>query len=338
MHRQAEASGRRAYLIAESALNDTRIVRPRELGGFSLDAQWNDDFHHSLHTALTDERSGYYRDFGGLEDLAAAWREGYVYSGQYSKFLQRAHGNSSRSIPARQLVVFAQNHDQVGNRMVGDRLQAMISFEKQKLAAALVLLSPFIPLIFMGEEYGETAPFLYFVSHTDPDLVEAVRKGRAREFQAFDWQEKPPDPQDEQTFLRSKLNMDLRTDGHHQTLYEFYRELLGMRVNIPALANLSKKEMTVTCDRQQNLLTARRRFGTDEACLIFNFNDGPKTITVALPEGRWTRRIDSGDCRWGGPGSGVPETLQANGPAVPAPLDAAAWSVVVFLQNGASAA
>ncbi|MFZ0132692.1 MAG: malto-oligosyltrehalose trehalohydrolase [Desulfobacterales bacterium] len=314
VHRRAREVNRRFYLIAESALNDTRIIRPREVGGFGLDAQWNDDFHHSLRTALTDERSGYYRDYNGLENLAKAWREGYVYSGGYSAFRQRAFGNSSRNVPARQLVVFAQNHDQVGNRMLGERLSELVSFEKQKLAAGLVLLSPFVPLIFMGEEYGETAPFLYFVSHGDPGLVQAVREGRRREIEAFGWQEEPPDPQAEGTFDKSRLNRSLLQEDRHRTLHDFYRELLGLRARTSALANLSKKNMTVTCDRRQNLLLARRRFAADEAYLIFNFNDQPQSVAIDLPQGRWRKEIDSADTRWMGPGSDVPDELQVSGP------------------------
>ncbi|MGA6926828.1 MAG: malto-oligosyltrehalose trehalohydrolase, partial [Desulfosarcina sp.] len=258
VHGRAEVLNRRIHLIAESALNDTRIIRAREMGGFGIDAQWNDDFHHSLHTALTDERTGYYRDYDGLVDLARAWRDGYVYTGQYSPFRRRTHGNSSRNIPARRLVVFAQNHDQVGNRLDGDRLATIVSFEKQKLAAGLVLLSPFIPLLFMGEEYGDPAPFPYFISHSDPALIRAVQKGRRAEFAGFDWQSEPPDPQDEKTFERSRPDRSLRNDGRHHVLYEFHRTLLHLRTTLPALATLSKKCMTVTCDRDLGLLVVHR--------------------------------------------------------------------------------
>ncbi|MFZ0728359.1 MAG: DUF3459 domain-containing protein, partial [Desulfobacterales bacterium] len=330
VHRRAREVNRRLYLIAESALNDTRVIRSRAVGGFALDAQWNDDFHHSLRTALTGERPGYYRDYNGLEDLAKAWREGYVYSGGYSAFRQRAFGNSSRNVPARQLVVFAQNHDQVGNRMLGERLSGLVSFEKQKLAAGLVLLSPFVPLIFMGEEYGETAPFLYFVSHGDPGLVQAVREGRRREFEAFGWQAEPPDPQAEETFNKSILNRALLQQDRHRTLRDFYRELLGLRARTPALANLSKKNMTVTCDRRQNLLLVRRWLAADQALLIFNFDDRPQTVTIDLPPGRWCRRVDSADPRWRGPGSDTAAELQAAGPMA---VRVAATCVVVLTRN-----
>jgi len=313
VHRAADRLNRRIHCIAESALNDTRIIRPRELGGFALDAQWNDDFHHALHALLTGEQSGYYQDFGGLHHLARAWRRGFVYDGQYSRFRQRAHGNSSRSIPAQQLVVFAQNHDQIGNRMLGERLSGLVSFESLKLAAGLVLLSPFIPLVFMGEEYGETAPFQYFIEHSDPELVNAVRAGRRREFEAFGWQAEPPDPQDEATFLEAKLDRTLRETSLGRVLPEFYRELIRLRKEIAALAQLSKKHLNVVADYDHRILYARRRTGSDEAFLIFGFNSQQVAVPVPLPGGRWKKILDSADQRWLGPGSLLPEEIESNG-------------------------
>ncbi|MBX6363410.1 MAG: malto-oligosyltrehalose trehalohydrolase, partial [Gemmatimonadetes bacterium] len=181
VHGLAARLGRPAYLIAESDLNDPRLVTPVEDGGYGLDAQWADDFHHALHALLTGERGGYYQDYGTVEDLARAFRTGFVYTGQYSRYRGRRHGARPVSIPAERFVVFAQNHDQIGNRALAERLSSLVPFEGLKLAAATVLLSPFLPLLFMGEEYGETAPFLYFVSHTDPALIEAVRRGRKAE-------------------------------------------------------------------------------------------------------------------------------------------------------------
>src|SRR5574341_367200 len=182
---------RKFYLTAESALNDARVIKPKESGGYGIDAQWCDDFHHSLHTLLTGEDQGYYIDFGRVEQLVKSLREGFVYTGGYSQYRKRRHGNSSKDIPGEQFVVCSQNHDQIGNRMLGERLSNIIPFEGLKLAAGVVLLSPFVPLLFMGEEYGEEAPFLYFVSHSDPDLIEAVRKGRKQEFTAFNWKGNP---------------------------------------------------------------------------------------------------------------------------------------------------
>jgi len=326
VHRRAQSLNRRIHLIAESALNDTRVIRPRALGGFALDAQWNDDFHHSLHTALTGERTGYYRDYGGIADLARAWREGYVYTGQYSPFRQRAHGNSSRNVPARRFVVFAQNHDQVGNRMRGERLAALVSFEQQKLAAAVVLLSPFIPLLFMGEEYGETAPFLYFVSHGDPELVDAVRAGRRREFAAFDWPGEPPDPQDKGTFRQSLLNPERPADGRGRCLYRYYQALLTLRRERAELACLSKRAMTVDCEHDRGLLRVRRSLDSAAAVLIFNFNGGPDPAGVDLPEGRWRRAMDSADKRWMGSGA-TSDSKEVEGPA---PVQAAPHSAVMF--------
>lgn len=311
VHDRAISLNRRALVIAESALNDTRLVRPTELGGYGLDAQWNDDFHHSLHTLLTNERGGYYADFGDFQHMAQAFSEGFVYSGHYSTTRQRRHGNSSRSIPPQKFVVYAQNHDQIGNRMLGDRLTALLSFEAVKLAAGLVLLSPFIPLLFMGDEYGETAPFQYFVSHSDPDLVESVRTGRKAEFAHFKWSAEPPDPQDEATFLRSKLNHDLHQQGRHRILHSFNRELIRLRKTLPALACLSKDTLDVTSHNSERVLLVRRWSGDSEVLTIFNFNDCPVDLNAPIPAGPWIKVLDSGAERWGGKGSAVPGILEA---------------------------
>ena len=313
VHDEAERLNRRVYLIAESALNDTRVIRSRELGGYGLDAQWNDDFHHALHTLLTNDQTGYYQDFGHLGDLATAFREGFVYSGQYSSYRRRRHGNSSRDIPAHRLVVFAQNHDQVGNRIHGERLSEVVCLERVKLAAGAVLLSPFMPLLFMGEEYGETAPFPYFISHSDQALIEAVRRGRKEEFAAFGWADEPPDPQDEATFLRAKLNHELRREGHHRILLEFHRELIELRKKLPALARLSKEDMDVLGYGGEEVLVIRRWTAADEATVVFHFDEAPASITIPLPEGRWTKRLDSADNRWQGPGSQVPSEVISDG-------------------------
>jgi maltooligosyltrehalose trehalohydrolase len=313
VHRAADQLNRRIYCIAESALNDTRLLRPRALGGFAIDAQWNDDFHHALHAILTGEQAGYYQDFGRLHHLVRAWSPGFVYEGQHSSYRQRSHGNSSRNIPAQQLVVFAQNHDQIGNRMLGERLSRLVSFEGLKLAAGLVLLSPFIPLLFMGEEYGETAPFQYFIDHSDPDLVKAVREGRRREFAAFGWEEEPPDPQEEATFLKVKLNRSSRDIGQSRVLLNFYRQLIRLRKENPVLAQLSKKHLDVVADHEQRMLFVRRWIGSDEVFLIFGFSEQQMTVPLPLPAGRWKKILDSADQRWLGPGSLVPEEIESKG-------------------------
>jgi len=309
VHQEAESTGRQVHLIAESALNDTRLIRVPEQGGFGLDAQWNDDFHHALHTLLTGEQTGYYQDFGTLHPLAKTFREGFAYSGEYSSFRRRRHGRSSKDIPAQRLVVFAQNHDQVGNRMKGERLSVSVSFEALKLSAGCVLLSPFVPLLFMGEEYGEKAPFPYFVSHSDPRLIESVRKGRREEFSTFTWQGEPPDPQREETFLSAKLDHLLKNEKAHRTLFGFYKELLALRRENEALAHLSKETTDVVAMEREEILLVRRWKGLQEWAMVYHFGRKKASCAVPLPEGRWTKRLDSADVRWLGPGSLIQEEI-----------------------------
>jgi maltooligosyltrehalose trehalohydrolase len=313
VHEAAEQLNRRIHVIPESALNDVRLIQVPELGGMGLDAQWNDDFHHALHTALTGEQGGYYQDFGGLGDLAKAFRKGFVYAGQYSVYRKRRHGNSSREVPARRFVVFSQNHDQVGNRMMGDRLSALVNFEKLKLAAGVLLLSPFLPLIFMGEEYGESAPFPYFISHSDPDLVQAVREGRRREFQTFAWQGEPPDPADPAVFRKARIQPSLRRKGRHRILFDLYCELIRMRKEIPALFHLNKDQMRVRDLSKENILMVHRWSKTDRAFGVFHFGDSETSVNVPLPPGHWSKELDSSDARWEGPGSTLPVTIDSQG-------------------------
>ncbi len=210
-------------------------------------------------------------------------------------------------------MVFAQNHDQVGNRRDGDRLSRLVSFEKLKLAAGVYLLSPFIPLLFMGEEYGETAPFPYFVSHSDPELVEAVRKGRREEFADFAWEGEMPDPQDESTFESARPNPALAGEGRHRVLRDLYRELLRLRRDIPALSNLSKEDMEVSSDDGKQLLLVRRWRGNSEAAMVFNFGGSPVSLVLPLPPGRWCKQLDSGEPQWLGNGSVAAPHLEPTG-------------------------
>jgi maltooligosyltrehalose trehalohydrolase len=314
-HQQVKRLRRKAYLIGESAANDARLIRPRQRGGFGLDAQWNDDFHHSLHALLTGEQTGYYQDFGQLRHLVKAFREGFVYSGEYSPYRRRRHGTSSKDIPAHRFVVFAQNHDQVGNRVQSERLSQLVSFEELKLAAGVVLLSPFIPLLFMGEEYAETASFPYFVNHSDLALVEAVRKGRQEEFAAFHWQGKSPDPQDERTFLRAKLNRHQQDEGQHRVLFEFYKELIQLRKETSALAHLNKDALEVLGYEKDKLLFLRRWREDSEITAVFNFSDAQVSVALPIPAGHWRKQLDSADEQWQGEGSAVPEQLSSEGEA-----------------------
>ena len=310
VHRVANELGREIFVIAESDLNDVRLINPTGKGGYGLDAQWNDDFHHALHTLLTCENDGYYQDFGGTGRLAKSLRERYVYSGEYSRYRSRRHGNSAAGRPAHQFVVCAQNHDQVGNRMLGDRLPVLVPFESLKLAAGAVLLSPYMPLLFMGEEYGEEAPFLYFVSHSDPDLIEAVRKGRKEEFAAFVSSADPPDTESVETFLRSKLDPEKKKVGDHAVLLRLYKELIGMRKTIPALAVGGMNHLFVSSREEERLLWMERWKGESRTMCLFNFNERDMTLPFPGTGDKWLKLLDSAEHTWNGPGALLPERVR----------------------------
>lgn len=330
VHERGEELHRRVYVTAESAANDARLVRSRELGGYAMDAVWSDDFHHAVHTLLVGEQTGYYGDYHGLPDLARAFSEGFVQAGRYSPFRKHRYGSSSRDIPAPRFVVFSQNHDQVGNRLMGERLISLASFEAARVAAGLSLLSPFVPLLFMGEEYGETAPFQYFVSHSDPALVEAVRKGRKEEFAAFGWEREPPDPQDEATFLHSKLQHSLQRTERGVALSGLYSELLRLRRECPALRHLDKNASRVLALASPPALLVKRWHAGTSVLAIWHFGKSPATIRVprdfladedaGLPldsgdSGSWRKCLDSEEARWRGGGRLVPGKLDGRGEA-----------------------
>ncbi len=229
--------GRRLWLIAESDRNDPRYVRPADLGGYGLDSAWADEWHHALHATLTGETDGYYEDFGSLADLATALRQAWVYAGRWSPHRLRTHGRSPAGLPPAAFVVCAQNHDQIGNRATGERLGHLVSPGRQRIAAALLLTSPFVPLLFQGEEWAASTPFLYFTDHA-PDLGRAVTEGRRREFAAFDWDpEQIPDPQAPETHRRSVLPWDERAAPEHASILEWYRTLIALRHDTPALTD-----------------------------------------------------------------------------------------------------
>ena len=307
----AHAQNRRIHLIAESDLNDFRVVQPRNLGGYGLHAQWCDDFHHALHSLQTGESDGYYQDFGRVADLVTAYRSGFVYEGQYSAHRKQRHGNSAATLPASALVVCSQNHDQVGNRMLGERASALLNFEALKLSAAVVLLSPFLPLLFMGEEFGETSPFLYFTSHGDPALGEAVREGRRAEFAAFAGQGEAPDPQAESSFQSSKVHALDEITERQRALRDYYRELIRLRRTVAALRELDKETVDTMSSEEPKLLVVKRGSGQREVCAMFNFEDRPVPFPAALSHGRWQRWLDSADPLWFGPGSSVPSVLES---------------------------
>jgi len=308
----ARRTGRNIHLIAESDANDPRYVNARSSGGLGLDAQWSDDFHHALHSLQTGERDGYYADFGQPIQLAKAFSSGFVFDGQYSAYRERRQGSSPRDLQGQQFVICSQNHDQVGNRMLGERSSALLGLEALKLSAATVLLSPYLPLLFMGEEFGETAPFLYFTSHTDPDLAEAVRRGRREEFAAFSWRGEASDPQSEQTLEQSKVKHTLATQEPHRSLRAFYQELIRLRKVVPALRNLNKKHVDASTTEGTRLLLIRRWHDSDQVLLLLNFADTSVTPPRAIFGEAWTKVLDSADTKWQGPGTAIPPVVDAH--------------------------
>ncbi len=311
VHRQAVHLDRRIHVIAESDAGDARLIRSTDAGGYGLDAQWNDDFHHAVHAALTGERSGYYHDFGTIAQIAESYQHGFVFRGQYSAYRRRRHGADTRKLSGKRFVVCVQNHDQVGNRMLGERIDNLVDFERRKLAVGLLLLSPFIPLLFMGEEYGETAPFQYFVSHTDPGLVQAVREGRKREFASFGWKGEPPDPQSEETFRRCVLRPEQRNEGRHAALYDLYRTLIRLRRTLTPLAELSPETQNVVSAPEADAFTVVRTAAGESIAAFFHFGESATKLPLPRGEGTWHKCIASSDARFGGAGDELPDQLPA---------------------------
>lgn len=301
---------RKFHLVAESDLNDSRILHGPEQGGYGLHAQWSDDFHHSLHSLLTGERAGYYSDFGEVHHLAATMSRGWFYAGQHSIFRRRRHGNDPSGLACSNFVVCIQNHDQIGNRARGERLSKLVDFEALKLAAGVTALAPFVPLLFMGEEYGETAPFQYFTSHGDAELIKAVRKGRQEEFAAFTWEGEIPDPQAQETFYESKLDHALKDQEPHRTLRALYRELLAIRREY-MLAGKSKVEVI---ENGSTITMLAGEGDSKRLAVIFEFGKSAHTFDPGLPVGTWTLRLDSADPKWKGPGNSAPAKIEGNQP------------------------
>ncbi len=303
--RAAGASlGRPIHVIAESHDNDRTIVIPAAEGGLGLDAVWSDDFHHALHSRLTGERAGYYVDFLGGQGLERALTEGFAFQGQFSEYFGRPRGTPSADLPGERFVVFAQNHDQVGNRAQGERLGALVPFEALKLAAGLLFVAPAIPLLFMGEEYGETAPFQFFTSFLDRELADAVRRGRTTEFSRFAWEGAVPDPGEPATFVRSRLNHALASAPRHRELREYYRQWLALRRQHPALGSAGKAGAQASLDASGTVLTVTREStGGPTLSLVANLGARPHPWR-GLPGG-WLL-LDSEAKRFGGTGTTAP--------------------------------
>jgi maltooligosyltrehalose trehalohydrolase len=326
--------GKPLYLTAESDLNDVRLIRPPAEGGYGLEAQWSDDFHHALHTLVTGERYGYYQDFGTCEALATALRDRFVYSGKFSPFRRRRHGNSATDMPSHRFIACAQNHDQVGNAQGCNRLSMLVPFDALKLTAAVLLMSPYIPLLFMGEEYGETAPFQYFIDHSDPDLVKAVYEGRKREFKAAHGFGEPEPAHEPATFEMSKLHWGQRQEGQHQTLLRYYQRLLELRRQLRLSTPSYSNEVQVTSDNDQQVITYRRAVVDGSLLCLMNFSPSVTTVEVeapgvnapdVTPEQPWVLTFDSAAPEWDGPGSSRPEKITETQPVELPPLSFALY-------------
>jgi maltooligosyltrehalose trehalohydrolase len=297
---RAEAArlGRPVHVIAESHDNDRGIVLPADRGGLELDAMWSDDFHHAVHAHLTGERVGYYGDFGDPGQLAKALAEGFAVQGEYSEYFGRPRGTPSADLQGDRFVVCIQNHDQVGNRAQGDRLTAVLPFEAVKLAAGLMFAAPALPLLFMGEEYGETAPFQFFTSFLDRELAAAVRRGRTAEFSRFAWQGAVPDPGDPATFVRSRVNHALATAPRHRALREYYRAWLALRRTHPALGAAHKELARAVLEPSQAVLSVIRSAPNGETIRVAANLTGERQPWAPAPS--WRLLLDSAEARFGG--------------------------------------
>jgi maltooligosyltrehalose trehalohydrolase len=251
--------GKHFVLIAESDLNDPRLVKAEEAGGYGLDAQWSDDFHHALFSVISGERAGYYADFGSLAALAKSLRHVFVYDGNYSEYRGRNHGRQVVGLSGHRFIGFVQNHDQIGNRAQGERISHEAGVGRAKIAAALVLASPFVPMLFQGEEFGTSAPFLYFTDYEDPELGRLISEGRKKEFVAFGWSpDQIPDPQDEQTFNQSKLNWAELGDPPHASLLQWHKDLISLRRSRSELSDGNLNAVQVRFDEEAQWLVLER--------------------------------------------------------------------------------
>lgn len=321
--RLMELTGRRHYLITELDLNDTKFITPLKDHGYGMDAQWIDEFHHALRVTAGEKRQGYYSDFNGISHLGKAYRDAYVYDGQFSPHRKKIFGIKTNR-PGKQFVVFSQNHDQVGNRMLGERTSSLVSWEMQKLLAGAVITSPYLPMLFMGEEWSETNPFLYFVSHTDEDLAAAVREGRKQEFKAFHTSDEAPDPNDLSTFLRSKLQWELLDQDPHRLMHYYYRELIRLRCSTPVLKSPDRQKLNVEIDENANTLILHRWNDHQQVLVLMNFSPVRRSVTFPAFEDEWKKIFDSGSPRWLGP-SESPDHLGSL-----AAIDLPAESIVVY--------
>jgi maltooligosyltrehalose trehalohydrolase len=276
-------TGRHYVVIAESDLNDPRVVAPRPAGGYGLDAQWSDDFHHALVTALTSEKNGYYADFGTLCDLAKALHDAFVYDGRYSTFRDRVHGRPVRGLEGWRFLGYSQTHDQVGNRAKGERLAHLVSAGRARIAAAMTMTAPFVPMLFQGEEWAASAPFQYFTNH-DEELGKLVSEGRRREFEAFGWDANDvPDPQAAETYERSKLRWEERNESAHADVAAWYRQLIALRKEMPELLDGDMCAVNARYSEREQWFTMNR------GRVTVAFSLAPRPVIVDVPPGAQPR-------------------------------------------------
>jgi len=318
-----QRSGKRFWLVAESDGNDPKVVRPPATGGLGFDAQWLDDFHHALYVLLDPDGRNHYRDYGSIEQLAKAWSEGFVHSGEYVRFRHRKHGASSAGIDGRHFIVFNQNHDLPGNRPDGRRLSALAGMPALKVAAAAVLLSPYVPMLFMGEEYGEDAPFYFFSDYREKETVRRLLEGRRKQFESFQWNGEPRNPQDESVFRESRLQWEKRSSGDHASLLDWHRRLIRLRCEHPVLSDLSRRGMHAAANGTRGLSVYRCTAMRDlHVVCLFNFSPDkslsfPIGYASAEEGGDWMPLLCSE--------AGLPQSVRAGG-TVPLPP----MSIAVF--------
>ncbi len=269
--------GRKLYLIAESDLNNPRVIHSPDIGGYGFDAQWSDDFHHALHSVMTGETNGYYEDFGHITDIAKSLQKVFVYDGIYSKYRKAIHGRPAEKCEGSNFLGYIQNHDQVGNRAAGQRIGHLVSQGKAKIAACIVLTSPYIPMLFQGEEFNASSPFLFFTNVSDAGLGKAITEGRKREFAEFGWKaDKIPDPQSVDTFLKSKLKWEEIKDEPHKSMLEWYKSLIQLRKTHPELKNGNFKDTEVSLDESRQWIKITR----GHIIIIANFASNSQQVPL----------------------------------------------------------
>lgn len=328
---------RRVHMMIECDANDVRYLNPPQMGGYGIEAQWLDDFHHALYTHVPEVESWRYdQDYGAIDSVRRAYAEGFVFSGQYTPSRKRRHGTNSSGIDPSRFIVFMQNHDQIGNKLYGTRLAAETTFEASKMCAAAYILSPYIPMLFMGEEMLETSPFMFFVDHSDEDLLEAVRVGRRRDFMQEDDTGEFPDPIEQDTFEQCVLDHSRLSDPKRAMTWKYYKEVLRLRREHPAIANVAREQIQVKLWEAEECLTVMRQTRDGATILILNFSDQDQTLHIPLPTGRppdpedlcaknyddspearfrWKLLLASAAEEWGGPGTIAPATLEREGTA-----------------------